>query len=271
VVHLPSAEPDVTIAAAQVAGDLEAMLAAVAEARAKQADLVAFPARAIAESALPALQKAAREQGITVVVGMERRPREKFNSAYAIGPDGSILTRYDQLSAKAPFQPGLDPKAMWFYVKGVPCVVTLGEDALWNELGELAAIAGARIQVHLDCDVADDPESDLRRLQVWSNLVSHHTFSTTVNFVGSAIWDDLRDLEERRAEVKGTPRPDTGAVEVYSPFSANLVAKAGSGRELVVATRHVTKVNPHYPQRTKFNPQMDAWYRLGAAIVRPNK
>ncbi len=268
---LESAEVDITIAAAQTSGDLPAMLSMIGEARAKNADLVVFPARAIDETALESLQAAAHNHGIVVVVGMEHRAEGgRYNSAFVIGGDGSLLTRYDQLSAASPLQAGVDPGRMWFRVKGVPAVVTIGKDALWTELAELAAVAGARLHVHLDHDESSGPEADLRRVQVWSNLASFHTFSATVNVVGSALWDDLRDAEERRAEVRGTPRPAVAPVEVYSPFSANLVARARAGPELLVATRHVSAVNSHYPTRTsRFNPQMDAWYRIGAAIVRP--
>ena len=87
---------------------------------------------------------------------------------------------------------------MWFRVKGVPAVVTIGRDALWTELAELAAVAGTQIHVHLDHDPANDHDAALRRLQVWSNMASFQTFTATVNVVGSAIWDDLRDAEERR-------------------------------------------------------------------------
>ena len=59
------------------------------------------------------------------------------------GPDGALLTRYDQLSATAPFAPGLNPAAMSFRVKGVRAVVTIEHDGLWTELSELAAVAGA--------------------------------------------------------------------------------------------------------------------------------
>jgi hypothetical protein len=161
---------------------------------------------------------------------------------------------------------------MWFRVKGVPAVVTVGDDALWTELAELAAVAGAQIHIHLDHDPANHPDAALRRLQVWSNLASFQTFALTANVVGSAIWDDLRDLDERRAEVRGLPRPNTGMVEVYSPFSADLVVRAGLTPQLIMATRHVGPKNRYHPGRTSnFNPQMDAWYRLGAAIIHPNK
>ena len=270
---LKSAETDITVAVAQVTDDLAAMEAMIAQARAKKADLVAFPARAIAETALDRLQTAAREHRMTVVVGMKHRVvNGRRNSAFVIGSDGSVLTRYDQLSATSPFQPGEDPKAMWFRVKGVPAVVTVGQDALWTELAELAAVCGAQIHVHLDHDPADDPDTALRRLQVGSNLASFQTFAVTANVIGSAIWDDLRTLDERNAVVRDLPQPDTGPVEVYSPFSANLVVHAGAKPQLLVATRHVGKVNQYHPRRTSnFNPQLDAWYRLGAAIIQPNK
>jgi predicted amidohydrolase len=254
-----------------VTGNVAEMEAMIGQARARRADLVAFPERAISETALGRLQSAAHEHRITVVVGMEHRGADGlYNSAFVIGPEGSVLTRYDQLSAASPFQAGTNPATMWFRVKGVPAVVTLGRDALWTELAELAAVAGAQIHVHLDHDPAPGSEADLRRLQVWSNLASYQTFSATVNLTGSAIWDDLRDLDERRAEVRAQPRPDAGRVEVYSPFSANLVVRAAAGPQLITATRRVGRLNPYHPRRTShLNPQMEAWYRLGAAILRP--
>jgi len=270
---LTSVETDITLAVAQVTQDVAAMEAMIGQARARNADLVVFPARAVAETALAQLQAVARERRITVVVGAEHRAEDgRSNSAFVIGPDGSVLTRYDQLSAKPPCQPGVDPAAMWFRVKGVPAVVTVGGDALWSELAELAAVAGAQIHVHLDHDPAHDVEAALRRLQVGSNLASFHTFSAMANVVGSAIWDDLRDDDERRAEVRGLPHPDTGPVGVYSPFSANLVVRAGTGPQLITATRHVGSMNRYHPVSTSnFNPQMDAWYRLGAALIHPDQ
>jgi predicted amidohydrolase len=264
---------EITLAAAQITNDLAAMESMVREARRKSADLVAFPARAFPATALERLQTAAREHRIIVVAGMEHRVNGcLWNSAFVIGPDGTLLTRYDQLSAGAPFQPGPDPSAMWFRVKGVPAVVTVGDDALWTELAELAAVAGAQIHVHLDADPDSRPEAVERRLQVWSNLASFQTFSATVNVVGSAIWDDLRDLDERRAEVRDLPRPDTGQAEVYSPFSANLVVRAGSTPQLITATRRIGPANRYHPARTSnMNPQMDAWYRLGASLIQPVK
>lgn len=270
---IKSPQTEITLAVAQITNDVAAMITAVSHARAKKADVVVFPERAIAEAALERLQAAARDNHIAIVVGMEHRVEGgRRNSAFVLGPDGSVLTRYDQLSATDPFEPGRDPATMWFRVKGVPAAVTIGRDGLWTELAELAAVAGAQIHVHLDHAPGDTPEAGLRRLQVWSNLASFQTFTATANVLGSAIWDDLRDLDERHAEVRGLPHPDTGAVEIYSPFSANLVVRAATGQQLITATRRVGPANLYHPRRTSnFNPQMDDWYRLGATIVCPKQ
>lgn len=263
----PAAE--ITIAAAQVVGDLGAMEKKIREARRRNADLIVFPARAAPESALPRLQAAARESNLTVVFGAEHRAgASTWNSAFVLGPDGALLTRYDQLSAARPFDPGADPTAMWFRVKGVPAVVTIGRDGLWTELSELAAAAGAQIHVHLDHDRATGQAALLRR-QVWSNLASYLTFTATVNVIDSMIWDDLRGLEERRAPI-GHQQPESGVVEVYSQYSANLVARAGSDAELLVVTRRVNPANLYHTRTiARKNPQMDAWYRFGAARIQP--
>ncbi len=272
----------ITLAASQVIDDPAAMEAAIEKARARGADLVAFPERAVDEGALERLQTAARRSRITVVFGTEHREGTVlYNSALVLGPDGSVLTRYDQLSAGEPYQAGASPATMWFRVKGVPAVVSVDRDALWTEFSELAAVAGARIHVHLEHDpircegpggkslaTSATADGDLRRLQVWSNLASYLTFTATVNVTASALWDDLRGMEETRAEVRGLPRPDTGPVEVYSPFSANLVVRAKDPTDLLVATRHISGPNPYHPSRTaSFNPQMDPWYRLGAELI----
>jgi predicted amidohydrolase len=266
---LKSPVAEITIAAAQVTGDVSAMEAIIREARDRKVDLIVFPARAVAETALPRLQVAARASTITVVFGAEHRGGGRtWNSAFAIGPDGILLTRYDQLSATKPYEPGTDGTAMWFRVKGIPAVVTIGGDGLWSELAELAALAGAQLHVHLEHDPTTGAAALLRR-QVWANLASYQTFTATVNVIESMIWDDLRGSEERRAPI-GQRQPESGAVEVYSQYSANLVARAADAGPLLVVSRRVNAANLYHTRTVaRKNPQMEAWYRLGAASLQP--
>jgi hypothetical protein len=222
------------------------------------------------EDALDRMRAAARQNQIIVVVGARHREADgQRNSAFVIGPEGELLTRYDQLSATSPLIPGADPRAMWFRAKGVPAVVTLERDALWTELAELPAVAGAQLHIHLDHDADETPAASQHRLESWVTCASFLTFSATVGNREAILWDDLHSREESRAEVKGTPRPDPGNVEVLSPFSANLIARAKPG-ELILTTRRVAASNPHHPYRTSnMNPQMKAWYELGARLVGP--
>jgi predicted amidohydrolase len=84
--HAKFSSASVTLAASLVTGDAASMAVRIREARAKGADLIAFPARAIAESALPSLKAAARTNQITVVFGAEFQDAQGLrNSAFAIG------------------------------------------------------------------------------------------------------------------------------------------------------------------------------------------
>jgi len=113
-----------------------------------------------------------------------------------------------------------------------------------TELAELAAMAGAQIHVHLDHDPTSDPDASLRRLQVWSNLASFQTFTATVNVVGSAIWDDLHDAEQRAKRKNFSPHPPrSGGRQVIIP------AKAPESSDRARSWRVVHRLKHHGPIR----------------------
>ena len=154
-------------------------------------------------------------------------------------------------------------------------MVSVGRDALWNEIAELAAVAGARLHVNIAADPVPSEAAAVVRRQIGAALSSFMTLTVMSNRAGrgmgrSAIWDDLNARAESRAEVRGLPRPDSGAVKIYSAFSANLVAEAGEEPELLVAARHIPGRNTYYPQRTaQFQPARDFWYVFGARLLTP--
>lgn len=283
LVQKESAAGRITVAAAQIAESADsgrnatAMVEAIGKAARGGADLIAFPELALtggkladAGGAIGRIREAARTNRITVVFGAPwSGMREWRNSAFVIGPDGSVLTRYDQFTAQKPFSAGTNPAAMWFSVKGIPAVVTIGREALWNEIAELAAVGGARLHVNIAREPVDSAQAALRRRQIGATLGSFSTLTIMSNAGGySAIWDDLRGREEARAVVRGLPRPDPGPVKIYSAFSANLAAEAGAGPEIISLTRQVTGRNPHHPQRTaNFHPAMGPWYEFGARLL----
>jgi predicted amidohydrolase len=198
---------------------------------------------------------------------------KKRNSAFVIGPDGTLLTRYDQLAVDRPqlFHAGSSPGSMWFRIKGVPSVVSIGGDAVWSELAELAAVAGAQTHFHISYDRDTSEEATLRRTQLWANLASYRTLTLTVNAAsptttkspstgangGSAIWGDIAIEREK---------PGTD-INLFSPYSADRLVKAGINEQIIYAAERVSQENPHIELLRRKNPQMESWYTLGAQIM----
>jgi predicted amidohydrolase len=281
---LPSAEVAITVAAAQmdVRNSVEANLARMTElveaAKNRGADLVVFPELALTgrhpgassgelSAAVARMQAAARQARICVVFGMPSLTRTgRRNSGVVLGSDGTLLTRYDGLVVddRGPFEPGTSAAAMWFEVRGVPAVVTVGGDVLWNEIAELAAIAGAQIHCHLANDAGERGRAADRLLrdQLWVNL-GYRTITVTANAArplsgqgggGSAIWSDLGRFSRGRGK---------------GPYSAVPVARAGEAEELIVATLSVPRSNAHPELITAMvDRRMEGWLQAGARAVR---
>jgi predicted amidohydrolase len=323
--HAPLVSPEarLKVAAAQMAcsrvldENVARAAALIRAAAAERAEVVVFPelalTGALAEdilaadeaalvTALASIQNAARASGVHVAIGLPWIENgRRLNSAAIIGPDGTLLTRYDQLVVDRPelFTPGTSTRAMWFQItpprntafrstrlpfpsgtrpgvrsvttEGVPAVVTLGRDALWSELAELAAVRGAQVHLHLAYDRDVAAGASLRRKQLWVNLANFRTLTVTVNAAsperlpcpsapaqgGSIIWEDFR------REPHATARR-TGA----GPWSAYRLAEAAEGEALFYATQTVLPVNAHFGHMTDTrNPQMRPWYALGAHAI----
>jgi len=294
----PYASPqvEITIAAAQMAcsrdvtANLKRMARLIGEAAGNRADVMAFPELAVTgamasditgvsgatlREALRGIQAQAERCQITVVFGMPYvEGATRKNSAFVVGPDGTVLTRYDQMvvDRRDLFEQGPDPRSMWFKVKGVSAVVTVGSDARWNEIGELAAVRGAQLLFDLSYEEDVSEAATLRRTQFWVQLASFCTFSATVNAAdpqdtsrpsvpangGSAIWEDFDGHRKR----------PTDAVEVFSQYSACRVVSAGRQEKLIYATRTMPKLNPYFARLVAGRcPHLEPWYHLGARIV----
>ena len=238
----PASTPEVglTVAAAQmpvccsVAKNRDAIIEMAADAAQQGCDVVVFPELALTGSreqdvfaltasalnqALDAIGTAAKRYGIAIAFGAPA-PNERgkpFNSAFVVGADGILQTRYDQLVVDNEiFQPGLSTKSMWFALKGVPAIVTIGGDGRWSELSELAAMRGAGLHLHM-VNEAGGPAEDMVRRQVFVTLASFYTLTVTVNAAdnagmaggsvpgtgGSVIWQDFRPTINHRRPYHG--------------------------------------------------------------------
>lgn len=293
--HQPLSSPPIQLklAAAQMAcsqrmdDNLARIEAMVRAAKEQAADIVVFPELAVTgaraeeiaaatqedlERALDRLQQAARRSQVHLVCGLPwLEDGKRSNAAVVIDPAGKLLTRYAQLVVDRPelFTPGASALALWFEIKGVPAVVTIGRDALWSEIAELAALRGAQVHVHLAYDLDTSAAGQLRRKQLWANIASFRTFTATVNAAsparlplpsapssgGSAIWEDLH-------------RARSGAAGGYAPHSAVRLAEAKEDETILHASQSVQESNPQFRILTeKSNPQMTGWYAAGAKVI----
>jgi predicted amidohydrolase len=282
---------EVTIAVAQMAcssamADNLAEMARLARgARSQAADLVVFPELCVTgarardieradaaalDAALHQIQQLAREQGIQIVLGMPYfEDGQRRNGALVVGPEGELLARHAQIVVDRPelFTPGTRTRSMWFQLRGIPAVVTLGRrEGLWNEIAELAAVRGAQLHVHLEYDPDTTPAAGLLRKQIWVNLADYRTLTATANAAspahlprpsadasgGSVIWED-----SRRHRGLG-----------YHPYSPLVVAEAGSAPQVICATHTLSATNLYYERVVRVhNQQMEPWYELGAQII----
>lgn len=294
-----SPKVEISIAAAQmacsrdIAANLDSMARLIGAAEEKRADVAVFPELAVTgalkddilradgavlRDALTKIQAEAQRRRICVVFGMPRVDRNKrWNSAVAVGPDGALLTRYDQMVVDRHdvFQEGSDAASMWFKVKGVPAVMTVGTDARWNEIGELAALRGAQLLLNLAYDADVSAEATLRRTQFWVQLASFHTFTATVNAAhpqgiarpsatasgGSCLWEDFGGHKKSREKV-------ADAVEVYSQYSASRIACAGREQTILCAKRAMPGQNMYLRQFVGSRyPSLMPWYHQGARVI----
>jgi len=280
-----SSAVEVTVAAAQMdvtndrGRNVSRMEKLIREAATRHADVVVFPELAVTGSGsdqvsrtrssdlmktVRKIEKAAKKHGVYVIFGMPGYWRhERRNSAYVIGPQGKILTRYDQMVVDRPelFQPGSCPAQAWFQIKGVPALVTIGGgELLWSEISEMAAFAGAQLLFNLS---ATEPDSAIA-----ADFASFRTFTAIVQpsgSGGSTIWDDLAGADEIRAAVSHATLPQHATLPIETAFAANCVAKAGKGEEIIYATRKVNTENTF--REDTINPPMKPWYDFGARVI----
>lgn len=290
---LKSPQVEIKIAAAQmpcsrrIEDNVATMIESIQSAAKQRADVVAFPELAVTgaleediaaakqmelQAAVQRLKQAAKESKIHVAFGLPwSEGNKRFNSAIVLSPSGEQLTRYDQLVVDRPelFAAGTSTRAMWFTIHGVPCVVTLGRDALWSEIAEMAAWRGAQVHLHLAYDRETSAAADLLRRQLWANLASFRTFTATVNAAapnklphpsapsngGSVVWDDYH-------------RAASGKAGGYAPHSAVRMAEAAREQTIFYGSQKIPATNPQFKILTdKTNRPMTAWYATGANAI----
>lgn len=262
------ATKEVTLAVTTVADDLRELEEAIRKASRDGADLLVFPARSCSAGDLPQIQTLAHRYQISLAVGIKPQAENMPNRAVVIGPDGTLLTQCCQLSAGPPLEAGQTTQGMLFSLKGIPALLLVEDDILWTELIELAAVRGVQILLHLERTQETNPDLRQRQLQIWATAASFGMFSAMADVNQASLWEDLNPRPERRAVIEDRAPPVSFPLEMYSPFSANLI-QCTNQKDVIVAKRKVPSGYSYFQDRVARYPMLKAWLQSGSQQVFP--
>lgn len=262
---------DVKIAAAQMAcsrdmnENVQRIRHEVIRAAQQKADIVVFPELAVTgnrtediraatkdalDGALDEICVEAKLHKIYVVVGTPIVIGDaRYNCAVVIGDDGGVKTHYAQLAASRVhlFQPGQSAKSLWFSLKGVPSIVTVGNDANWVEIGDLAANRGMYLHIHISYESDASPEQATLRKQRNLLALCYAKYGAIVN---AADPSGLTHPSEPAGGMSmivsregGHNQPAPKGIEYYLPYQTSIVKSAGAEPAMIVATRKTSTAN----------------------------
>lgn len=298
-----SAERNIKIAAAQMAcsrntienvGNIRRQ---IARASRDGADIVVFPELAVTgcraedvraagasslEDALNQIRSEARVRGIYAIVGMPCDiSGARRNCAVVIDDKGEVKTRYAQIVSRrgSLFAPGESLGDMWFTVKGVQSIVTIGDDADWIEIADLAANRGMYLHFHISYEADESADAATVRKQRNILMLRYAKYGAVVNAADpsglanpSAPAHGISMIVSREG---GHQKPAPAGIEYYLPYQTCVVKSAGSAETMICATRKTAKRNDldfdrHFRNRNrKSRPQSGwvDWIALGAALT----
>jgi predicted amidohydrolase len=300
---LASKVRDIKIAAAQMAcsrdiyENLQQIRHLITLAAKQKADIVVFPELAITgnhdgdilaanqgtlNDALDKIRIDAKLHEIYVIVGTPVVAGDaRYNCAVVIGDDGVMKTRYTQLAVSRSnlFQPGRSAKSLWFNLKGVPSIVTVGNDANCVEIGDLAANRGMYLHFHISYD--SDTSSEHAVLRKQRNLLAlcYAKYGSVVN---AADPSELKNPSGPASGVSmivsregGHNQPAPEGIEYYLPYQTSVVKSAGTGSAMIIATRRTSTANNMDLRRFWRNrnrrkgglPERYDWIKNGAALI----
>ena len=300
---LASKVRDIKIAAAQMAcsrdiyENVQQIRQQIARAAQQKADIVVFPELAVTgnrnedirattqcvlDEALDVIRAETKLHEIYVVVGMPVIVGDaRYNCAVVIGDDGIVKRRYAQLAVSRVhlFQSGQSARSLWFSLKGVPSIVTVGNDANWVEIGDLAANRGMYLHFHISYDSDASPEHTVLRKQRNLLALCYARYGAIVN---AADPSGLEHPSEPASGISmivsregGHNQPAPKGIEYYLPYQTSVVKSAGTGPAMIIAARKTSTANNMDLTRFWRNrnrrkgglPARYDWISNGAALI----
>jgi predicted amidohydrolase len=294
---------EIKIAAAQIPcsrdmnENVRRIRAEIVRAAEQKADIVVFPelavtgsraediraaTRAALDDALGEICAEAKLRAIYVIVGMPVFDSDaRYNGAVVIGDDGSVKTRYAQLATSRVdlFQAGQSVKSLWFSLKGVPSIVTVGDDANWVEIADLAASRGMYMHFHISYESDASPDHTTLRKQRNLLALCYAKYGAVVNAADPA---GLKNPSEAAGGMSmivsregGHNQPAPKGIEYYLPYQTSIVRSAAAEPAMIVVTRRTSAANNmdlvrfwrNRNRRQGGEPARYDWITGGAALI----
>lgn len=288
-----SEERTIKIAAAQIAcsrnilNNIKRILNRIAQAAEKGADIVVFPELAVTgarrddilaaiqsdlDDALSRIMNAAKTRGVYVIVGMPYYvDSERMNCAFVIGDDGSIKTQYSQIVARRNdlFCSGKSTKAMWFTVKGVQSIITIGDDADWIEIADLAANRGMYLHFHISYQADTSADDETLRKQRNLLMLRYAKYGAIVNAANpSALSNPSLPAHGGSMIVSregGHEQACPDGIEYYLPYQTSIVKSTRDSETMIYSARKTKRRNDldlklHFRNRNRKSRQQRGWY-----------
>jgi len=308
VTPLSSAARNIKIAAAQIvcsrtiSENVKKIKGYIQSAAGQGADIVVFPELAVTgsakediaaanqselDNALAEIRRQADEKDMYVIVGMPYfADGHRQNCAFVIADDGSIQTRYAQLAAggsggPAEFVAGSSAGAMWFELKGVHSIVTIGGDADMVEIADLAASRGMYLHFHITCETYASADKALLARQRNLLMLMYAKYGAVVNAAApetSNLGAAAGGMSMIVSREGGHNKPAPSGLEYYLPYQTSIAKSAGPGEAMIVATRKTAAQNDmdlarYWRNRDRRNRPQKGWYdwiKYGATLIRPD-
>lgn len=288
-----SAERNVKIAAVQMAcsrdmnENIRNIVDHITEAAEEAADVVVFPELAVTgyrkddvlavsqsalESALSQIRSEARARRIYVIIGMPYDvDGARRNCAFVIADDGTVRTRYSQVVVKRSelFRPGESTRAMWFTVKGVHSIVTIGDDADWVEIADLAANRGMYLHFHISYQADASADEATVRKQRNLLMLRYAKYGSVVNAADPSGLPNPSSPAHGMSMIisreGGHEQASPAGLEYYLPYQTSVVESAGVTETMICATRKTTRRNDldlhrHHRNRNRKSRPQRGWY-----------
>ncbi|MDT8300829.1 MAG: nitrilase-related carbon-nitrogen hydrolase [Sedimentisphaerales bacterium] len=294
---------NIKIAAAQIACsrnidvNVSRIKSYIRQAAGNAADIVIFPELAVTgyvkedisaaspaelNSALNEIRNEAKNANIYVIVGMPFfADGRRQNCAFVIGDDGNIKTQYSQLSTTRTdlFRPGLSTSTMWFNLKGVYSIVTIGGDAQWVELGDLAANRGMYLHFHISCEADSSPDAAVLRKQKNLLMLMYAKYGAVVNAARPSGLSNPSSLAGGASMIVsregGHNKPCPPGIKYYLPYQTSIAEIAGASETIIYATRKTAAKNDmdlirYWRNRNRKRRTQPGWYewiKLGTHLI----